>query len=167
MFFAGLFFLFLRSFSDDYGLEDFMRLRYELKKSTSQTEKAVMKHVEKTKRKLEELKPSLEEEFKVKSIGIFGSYIRGEEKKESDLDILVDFEESADLSLLGFVRLENRLSDELGVKVDLVEKGTLKPRIGKRVLEEVVDDWQSVRAASSFANHDGAADFVLWLVARD
>lgn len=74
----------------------------------------------------------------MKSIGIFGSYIRGEEKKESDLDILVEFEESADLSLLGFVRLENRLSEELGVKVDLVEKGTLKPRIGKRVLEEVV-----------------------------
>ena len=99
-----------------------MGKRYELKKSTSQTEKAVMKHVEKTKKKLEELKPSLEEKFKVKSIGIFGSYIRGEERKESDLDILVEFEESADLSLLGFIRLENRLSEELGVKVDLVEK---------------------------------------------
>ena len=97
-----------------------------------------MKNVRNVKRKLEELKPLLEEGFKVKSIGIFGSYIRGEEKKESDLDILVEFEESADLSLLGFIRLENRLSEELGVKVDLVEKGTLKPRIGKRVLEEVV-----------------------------
>jgi len=97
-----------------------------------------MRHVEKIKKKLEELKPSLEEKFKVKSIGIFGSYIRGEEKKESDLDILVEFEESADLSLLDFIRLENYLSEELGVKVDLVEKGTLKPRIGKHVLEEVV-----------------------------
>jgi predicted nucleotidyltransferase len=97
-----------------------------------------MKYAEKIKRKLEELKPSLEEKFKVKSIGIFGSYIRGEEKKESDLDILVDFEESADLSLLDFIRLENHLSEELGVKVDLVEKRTLKPRIGKRILEEVV-----------------------------
>lgn len=97
-----------------------------------------MKHVRNVKRRLEELKPSLEEKFKVKSIGIFGSYIRGEEKEESDLDVLVEFEESADLSLLGFIGLENRLSEELGVKVDLVEKGTLKPRIGKRVLEEVV-----------------------------
>jgi len=97
-----------------------------------------MKHVRNVKRRLEELKPWLEEKFKVKSIGIFGSYIRGEEKKESDLDILVEFEESADLSLLGFIGLENRLSEELGVKVDLVEKGTLKPRIGKRILEEVV-----------------------------
>jgi hypothetical protein len=97
-----------------------------------------MKYVEKIKKKLEELKPSLEEKFKVKSIGIFGSYVRGEEKKESDLDILVEFEESADLSLLDFIRLENHLSEELGVKVDLVEKGTLKLRIGKHILEEVV-----------------------------
>jgi predicted nucleotidyltransferase len=97
-----------------------------------------MKYVEKTKKKLEELKPSLEEKFRVKSIGIFGSYIRGEGEKESDLDILVEFEESADLSLLDFIRLENHLSEELGVKVDLVEKRTLKPRIGKHILEEVV-----------------------------
>ena len=97
-----------------------------------------MKYAEKIKRKLEELKPSLEEKFKVKSIGIFGSRIRGEEEKESDLDVLVEFEESADLSLLGFIRLENHLSEELGVKVDLVEERTLKPRIGKRILEEVV-----------------------------
>jgi len=74
----------------------------------------------------------------VKSIGIFGSYIRGEGEKESDLDVLVEFEESADLSLLDFIRLENHLSEELGVKVDLVEKRTLKPRIGKHILEEVV-----------------------------
>jgi len=97
-----------------------------------------MKYVEKIKEKLEELKPLLEEKFEVKSIGIFGSYIRGGEKKGSDLDILVEFEESADLSLLDFIRLENYLSEELGVKVDLVEKGTLKPRIGKHILEELV-----------------------------
>jgi len=97
-----------------------------------------MKYVEKMKKKLEELKPLLEEKFEVKSIGIFGSYIRGGERKGSDLDILVEFEESADLSLLDFIRLENYLSEELGVKVDLVEKGTLKPRIGKHILEELV-----------------------------
>jgi len=97
-----------------------------------------MKYVEKIKKKLEELKPLLEEKFEVKSIGIFGSYVRGGEKKGSDLDILVEFEESADLSLLDFIRLENYLSEELEVKVDLVEKGTLKPRIGKHILEEVV-----------------------------
>ena len=63
---------------------------------------------------------------------------KGEEEREGDLDVLVEFEESADLSLLGFIRLENHLSGELGVEVDLVEKRALKPRIGKRILEEVV-----------------------------
>ena len=54
------------------------------------------------------------------------------------MDVLVEFEESADLSLLGFIGLENYLSEELGVEVDLVEKRALKPRIGKRILDEVV-----------------------------
>ncbi|MEM2123669.1 MAG: nucleotidyltransferase family protein, partial [Candidatus Bathyarchaeia archaeon] len=87
-----------------------------------------MKNIEEIKKKIEELKPSLKEEFNVKSIGIFGSYIKGEEKRGSDLDILVEFEDSADLSLLDFIGLENYLSAELGVRVDLVEKSTLKPR---------------------------------------
>ncbi|MEM2507162.1 MAG: hypothetical protein QXF61_08995 [Nitrososphaeria archaeon] len=57
----------------------------------------------------------------------------------SELDILVEFEDSAGLSLLDFIRLENYLSKELGVKVYLVEKNTLKPRIGKHILEEAVN----------------------------
>jgi len=64
--------------------------------------------------------------------------VRGEAKEESDLDILVEFEPDAEISLLEFVELENYLSDLLGVKVDLVEKSALKPRIGKRILSEVV-----------------------------
>ncbi|MCI4438641.1 nucleotidyltransferase family protein [archaeon] len=88
---------------------------------------------------MEEIKPSLKEKYGVKKIGVFGSYVRGEEKEESDLDVLVEFEESKSLSLLDFIRLENYLSDELGIKVDLVEKDSLKPRIRKHVLEEVED----------------------------
>jgi uncharacterized protein len=83
-------------------------------------------------------KDELRSKYKIKEIGVFGSYVRGEQKKSSDVDILVEFEESAILSLLDFVRIEDYLSDLLGVKVDLVEKQTLKPRIGKRVLKEVV-----------------------------
>jgi len=98
-----------------------------------------MKNIEEIKKKLEELKPLLKDTFKVKTIGVFGSYIKGEENKESDLDILVEFEESASLSLLDFVRFENYLSETLEVKVDLVEKNALKPRIGKYILEEVVN----------------------------
>jgi len=97
-----------------------------------------MRDINDIKRKLESLKPELMEKFKVKSVGVFGSYVRGEEKKGSDLDVLVEFEDSAKLSLLDFVKLENFLSEKLGVKVDLVEKSTLKPRIGKHILEEVV-----------------------------
>jgi len=97
-----------------------------------------MKKLEEIKRKIKELEPLLKERFKVKGIGLFGSYIRGEQKRKSDLDILVEFEESADLSLLDFIGLENYLSEALGMKVDLVEKSTLKPRIGKHILEEVV-----------------------------
>ena len=98
-----------------------------------------MKNIEQIKKKLEELKPELKDQFKVKSIGIFGSYVRGEEGKGSDLDILVDFEEKANLSLLDFIRLENYLSERLGVKVDLVEREALKPRIGKHILGELIE----------------------------
>jgi len=51
---------------------------------------------------------------------------------------LVEFYEFSTLSLLDFIGLENYLTNILGIKVDLVEKGALKPRIGKHVLEEVV-----------------------------
>ena len=51
----------------------------------------------------------------------------------------MEFEESANLSLLDFIGIENYLSEILGIKVHLVEKHTLKPRIGKQVSEEVVN----------------------------
>jgi len=80
----------------------------------------------------------LKEKYGVKEIGIFGSYVSGEYKEKSDLDILVEFEEDAKIGLLKFVNLENYLSDLIGVKVDLVEKSALKPRIGKNILREVI-----------------------------
>lgn len=80
--------------------------------------------------------PQLRERHKVSSLGVFGSYVRGEQRKKSDLDILVEFENTP--GLIKFMGLENELSDRLGVKVDLVMKDALKPRIGKRVLAEVV-----------------------------
>src|SRR3989304_4059404 len=87
---------------------------------------------------LKEHKAELKEKFGVKEIGIFGSYVSGEYKEKSDLDILVEFEEDAKIGLLKFVNLENYLSDLIGVKVDLVEKSALKPRIGKNILREVI-----------------------------
>jgi predicted nucleotidyltransferase len=98
-----------------------------------------MKTFEELKTTLSAHKKELSEKYAVREIGIFGSYVRGKQKKKSDVDVLVEFEESANLSLLDFIGLENYLSDVLGVKVDLVEKHALKPRIGKHVLEEVVN----------------------------
>jgi predicted nucleotidyltransferase len=80
--------------------------------------------------------PELREKYSVNYLGIFGSYIRGEQSKDSDLDILVQFDKKP--GLLKYIELENYLSDLLGVKVDLVMKSALKPNIGKRILNEVV-----------------------------
>jgi predicted nucleotidyltransferase len=98
-----------------------------------------MKKLEEIKGILAKHKEELRSECRVKEIGIFGSYVRGEQKKHSDVDLLVEFEETSNLTLLDFIRLENYLTDLLGVKVDLVEKQTLKPRIGRHVLAEVVE----------------------------
>ncbi|MEF9475689.1 MAG: nucleotidyltransferase family protein [Candidatus Mariimomonas ferrooxydans] len=83
-------------------------------------------------------KEELKEKYGVKEIGVFGSYVRGEHEGKSDLDILVEFEEDAKIGLLKFVNMENYLTELISVKVDLVEKSALKPRIGKHILKEVV-----------------------------
>ena len=83
-----------------------------------------------------EHKQELRDRFKVEEIGIFGSYVRKDQKKKSDLDVLVSFSETIDL--FTFVELENYLSDILGVKVDLVMKDALKPRLKERILSEAV-----------------------------
>ena len=85
---------------------------------------------------LQQHKTELSEKWKVKSLGIFGSYVRGEARKSSDLDLLVEIDDPK-MWLLKFIALENYLSDLLGVKVDLVEKQALKPTIGRHVTEEV------------------------------
>lgn len=95
-----------------------------------------MKTLEEIKNNLQNQKPTLAAKYKVKEIGIFGSYVRGEQQPQSDLDVLVDFEEYP--SLLEFVGIEDELSERLGVKVNLVMKSGLKPRIGQRILREVV-----------------------------
>lgn len=95
-----------------------------------------MKTLENIKRGLQAQKPDLVARYKIKEIGIFGSYVRGQQQAKSDLDILVDFDEYP--SLLEFVEMEQELSDVLGIKVDLVMKSGLKPRLGQRILREVV-----------------------------
>lgn len=93
------------------------------------------KALEEIKKRLRENEHVLREKFSVKRLGIFGSYVTGEERKKSDLDILVEFEEP--LSLFEFMDLEEYLIQITGMKVDLVSKKALKPRIGRHILEEV------------------------------
>lgn len=80
--------------------------------------------------------PVLRERYGVRSLGVFGSYVRGEQERGSDLDLLVEFDRVP--TLFEFVRLERHLGQQLGVPVDLVMKTALKPTIGRYILEEVV-----------------------------
>jgi predicted nucleotidyltransferase len=95
-----------------------------------------MKKLEEIKKILAEHKPEIRKQFKVKSIGIFGSYVRGEQKERSDVDVLVEFAEP--VGLFEFMDLEEYLQNIFGTKVDLVSKKALKPRIGQYILKEVV-----------------------------
>ncbi|MCK5505728.1 MAG: nucleotidyltransferase family protein [Thermodesulfovibrionia bacterium] len=95
-----------------------------------------MRNITELKQILYEHKNSLKKEYMIKEIGIFGSYIKHAEQETSDIDILVDFQKAVDL--LTFVHLKNYLSELLKVDVDLVMKKALKPKIGERILKEVV-----------------------------
>lgn len=95
-----------------------------------------MKSIEEIRRILTEQKNYLIVEFKVKDLGIFGSYLRNEQSKTSDIDILVEFYEP--IGFFKFLELEEYLESQLGIKVDLVSKKALKPRIGKYILKELV-----------------------------
>lgn len=78
----------------------------------------------------------LRERYGVRSLAVFGSRVRGEAGPESDLDVLVDFEALPDL--ITFAALQQELEDLLGVKVDLVLRDSLKPRLRPRILREAV-----------------------------
>jgi uncharacterized protein len=88
------------------------------------------------KRILRKHLPELRERYSVRSLGVFGSYVRGEQRKRSDLDVLVEFDQAP--TLLEFVHLKRHLSELVGIPVDLVLKKTLKPNIGRYILAEVV-----------------------------
>ena len=79
---------------------------------------------------------SLVERYHIDSLGVFGSYVRNEQHDGSDLDVLVTFTQTP--SLFTLVALQDELQDLLGIPVDIVLKGSLKPRIGQQILREVV-----------------------------
>ena len=97
-----------------------------------------MKKIIEIKKILLDHKKELKQKYGVKEIGIFGSYIKERQTESSDIDILVEFEDDAKLSLIDVAKLEFELSDLLGVKVDLLEKKNIKPYIKDSILSEVV-----------------------------
>jgi len=95
-----------------------------------------MRRIEEIKEIIKSHRGELEEKYKVKSIAIFGSYVRGEEKEGSDIDLLVEFSQS--VSLLHIVSLENYLSDILEAKVDVVPKKNIRKELKEKILREAV-----------------------------
>ena len=85
---------------------------------------------------LREHLPELSKRHGVSSIGLFGSYVRGEQDEDSDLDVLVEFDRP--IGLFGLMAAERYMSGLLEVNVDLVMKQSLRRRIGRAILEEVV-----------------------------
>ncbi len=93
----------------------------------------------KTRKEIEKIlkkkKSFLKKKFSVKEIGIFGSYARGDQSKDSDIDILVTFSDDVGWE---FVDLKEYLEKLLGLKVDLVTIKALKPQLKDSILSEVV-----------------------------
>jgi len=95
-----------------------------------------MAKLDSIKKIINDHRQELKERFKITEIGIFGSYVRGEQKRRSDIDILVEFGEP--VSLLDLVGAENYISDLIRTKVDLVPKKDVRPELKERILNEVV-----------------------------
>ena len=95
-----------------------------------------MRSLDEIRQRLSNQKLLLQKKYKINSLGVFGSYVRGEQKQESDLDVLIDYEEVP--SLITLIELENHLSDLLEVKVDLVTRRGIKPQLRNHILEEVI-----------------------------
>ena len=95
-----------------------------------------MKTLEEIKSILQAHKEEVSRKYKVSEIGLFGSFVRGEQKKRSDIDILVDFYEIPDL--FEFIELEDHFRKLLKKKVDLVDKQGLKPQLKDIILKEVI-----------------------------
>ena len=90
---------------------------------------------EKILQTLQSLKPELQGRYKVKEIGLFGSFLHKEQNSTSDIDLLVEFTEDADL--LDLVALGSFLEEQFQRKVDIVTPQALREEYREQVLQEV------------------------------
>jgi uncharacterized protein len=97
-----------------------------------------MNNINEMKNKIKSVQQELNTDFCVEEIGLFGSYVRGEENENSDLDILISLKANHNIGLIKFNSLKEFLSDLLNIKVDLVIKDGIKPALKKYILNEVV-----------------------------
>jgi len=99
-----------------------------------------MKSIKTVPKPLEEIirkiKPTLRK-YHIRKAGLFGSYVRGEQKKGSDVDILVDIKDKK-ISLFGFIHIKHELEDAIRKKIDLVEYKMIRPELKKAILKEEV-----------------------------
>ena len=85
---------------------------------------------------LKKLKDEIKKKYKVKSIGLFGSYVNNKQKETSDIDFLIEFEDDADL--FHYTGLSFFLEDHFNKKVDVISKPTLKKELREQILQEVI-----------------------------
>jgi len=112
----------------------------ELLKKEKMADKELLSKKTKPNKEIEKIKSKIIKilmKNKVTKAGIFGSYSRGKQKKNSDVDIAVEINDKG-MSLLGFIRLKLKLEDILGRKVDLVEYSVIKPLIKENILKEEI-----------------------------
>ena len=96
-----------------------------------------MKKLEEIKEILETHKKELKEKYKVRVVGIFGSYVHGNQKSESDIDLLAEVDDR--VSLFDLVGAEIYLSEILQIKVDLIPKKDLRPELKDTILKEAIN----------------------------
>lgn len=110
-----------------------------LKEKEKEADKSILsekiqKDINKVKKKI----ISVLKKYQVEKAGIFGSYARGEQKKDSDIDILITHPKSPKARGFGFVNIEYDLEDALGKKVDLVTYNSLNPYLREKILKEEI-----------------------------
>ncbi len=85
---------------------------------------------------LKNIKNDINQRFRVKTIGLFGSFVNNRQKNTSDIDFLVEFEEDADLFHL--IGLSHYLEEIFHTRVDVISKPTLKEDLKQHILQEVI-----------------------------
>jgi len=99
-----------------------------------------MNKMEKNKAKIlntiKNLRNDLNQRYRVKTIGLFGSYVKNRQKNTSDIDFLVEFEDDADL--FHFVGLSRYLEEIFNARVDVISKSSLKEDLKQHILQEVI-----------------------------